>query len=1141
MKIKINNVDYPEKIIEAIKNNKLVIFAGAGVSMSAPTKLPNFSKLTEDVGKEVHDYKNEDETDDQYLGRLKNEGYDVNKIVCEIINKDNPQPNHCHKTLLGLFKNSDIRIVTTNFDIMFEKTLKNEDKETKTYSYPALPYGDNFTGIIHLHGDDKNPKDIIVTDSDFGEAYMLRGKVSAFLKELFESDYVVLFIGYSYNDIVMRYFTRALPDLSGEKRFIFANESEKSTFKSLGFTSIIYETKKFDQIYDSLNDLSNLILKDENEWSLRIVDIVNQNPDKNNEEFSYEIKEILGNIHYNNKFFDILDENEKWANYLFEEGYFDNIFSLEKYKDFDNARINWLINKVLMNNTELFIKFCYQKDFVLNYNFQRNIVDIIRNGNLDIDKVRILLNMLNFESLDCFDLENLLQTCYEYLPKLGYEASQIFAECINFDLTRESVSYEKIDFKFKLQDSRMLDMWGIYKNFGNRFYPDILNEVASKLQKITKFKNIEVKVEELTFYSFYDLENKEFSNERDEFMYILSKLLVNLNEEYKGIWINRYIADDLPILKRTAIFLLANSIKYSAEEKIKILKENNVNILASEYREDLFVVYSSIFPILSPSEKKKFLDEVMNEKLDEKLFDERSCNYQKYNLLMWLKDYDSYPYIDTCINKIVQVYSDFQSRKYPHKLIWPIEVKWEDAILPYSEKELINNLEDLFKELLEYSGDGFTKASRSELINEIEKISAKNSNFRDRLIELLLDGEHYGNDLWQGVIISLANLDISNDSFEKVYDTILTREILEKYTNELSKSINSFLDKQEKLSKELINYIFGKLKILWDYSSNYDSNSSDYMTRALNSSKGNIALSTMSLIKFLNKENKLKELDFEYKEFLEEMLLPEADSLVVILGEATLLYYVDSKWAVKNIFDKFNSENSKIFNIAWTGFLFQSYLTQEVAMKMEKSFEKAIKNINLFESDDIKRSILDRYITIMISITGDSVINYTNNIFKNVSEDLFRRFYIQLGKYIKGLNSAGKKEIFDRWILDFLKRRTKNLPTQLQDLEKNYILEFILEFPDQVVDLQSIFKELKNPFVLDYRSISSLLYRNRDNSNYEIVREILIIITTQLKLNTEESASRYYSGIEELYDKLIKNNLHSEELEQNLKILNIIK
>lgn len=1140
--MRLNNVEYPEKIIEAIKNNKLVIFAGAGVSMSSPTNLPNFNKLTEDVGKEVHDYKNEDETDDQYLGRLKNTGHNVNELVCGILNKDNPQPNHCHKILLDVFKDSDIRIVTTNFDIMFEKILENEGIGTKIYSYPALPYGDDFTGIIHLHGDDQNHKDIIVTDSDFGKAYMLRGKVSSFLKEMFESDYVVLFIGYSYNDTVMRYFTRALPDLSGEKRFIFVNKNEVDTFKSLGFTSIVYETRNFDQIYDSLNDLSNLVLKDENECSARIVDIINQNPDKNNEEFNYEIKEILANIHYNNKFFYFLEASDEWANYLFEEGYFENIFSLEKYNDFDNARMNWLINKILMNNTDLFTKFCYQKDFVLNYNFQRNIVDIIRTGNLDIDKIRILLNMLNFESLDCFDLEDLLQTCHGYSPKLDYEASQIFAECINFDLTRETVLYEKIEFKFKLQDSRMLDIWEIYKNFGNRFYPDILNEVSSKLQKITMFKNIEVKVEELTFYSFYDLENKEFSNERDEFMYILSKLLVNLNEEYKGIWINRYIADELPILKRTAIFLLTNTKKYSAEEKLKILKENNINILASEYREDLFVLYGSIFPILSSSEKKKFLDEVMNEKLDEKLFDERSSNYQKYNLLMWLKDYDSYPYIDTCIKEIVQIYSDFQPSKYPHKLIWPIEVKWEDALLPYSENELINNLDNLFKELLEYEGDGFSKARRSELISKIEEISIKNSNFRDRLIELLFDGEYYGNDLWKGIVKSLANLDISNDSFEKVYDNILTREILEKYTNELSKSIYSFLDKQEKLSKELINYILGKLKILWNYSSNCDSNYSDYMTRALNSSKGNIALSTISLIRVLNKENKLKELDNEYKEFIEKMLLSKVDdSLVVILGNASLLYYVDRKWTDKNIFDKFSSENYKLFNMAWNGFIYQSYLYKELAVRMEDLFKEAITNIDLLESYDIKKSILDRYTTIMISTTGDVAINYTNNIFKYVSEDLLRRFYIQLGKYIKGLNSVGKKEIFDRWILNFLERRIKNRPTQLQDFEKNYILEFVLEFPDQVAELQSIFKELKNPFVLDYRRISSLLYRNRDNSNYEIVREILIVITTQLKLNTEESASRYYSGIEELHDKLIKNNIHSEELEHNLKILNIIK
>ncbi|WP_296140548.1 SIR2 family protein [uncultured Anaerococcus sp.] len=95
--------------------------------------------------------------------------------------------------------------------------LEKKDRKAKIYSYPALPYGDQFSGIIHLHGDVNCPSNIVLSDSDFGKSYMYYGNVTSFLRSLFESEFTVLFIGYSYSDIVMKYFTRSLPDLSGKK------------------------------------------------------------------------------------------------------------------------------------------------------------------------------------------------------------------------------------------------------------------------------------------------------------------------------------------------------------------------------------------------------------------------------------------------------------------------------------------------------------------------------------------------------------------------------------------------------------------------------------------------------------------------------------------------------------------------------------------------------------------------------------------------------------------------------------------------------------------------------------------------------------------------------------------------------------
>jgi len=45
------SVEIPEALLEALQNNKLVVFAGAGVSMGEPANYPDFSKLAKDINR----------------------------------------------------------------------------------------------------------------------------------------------------------------------------------------------------------------------------------------------------------------------------------------------------------------------------------------------------------------------------------------------------------------------------------------------------------------------------------------------------------------------------------------------------------------------------------------------------------------------------------------------------------------------------------------------------------------------------------------------------------------------------------------------------------------------------------------------------------------------------------------------------------------------------------------------------------------------------------------------------------------------------------------------------------------------------------------------------------------------------------
>ncbi|MGH9544061.1 MAG: SIR2 family protein [Terriglobales bacterium] len=71
-----------------------------------------------------------------------------------------------------------VRLVTTNFDLHFSTAALSvyEDESPETYSAPALPIGNDFTGPVYLHGSvDKPARRLILTDSDFGRAYLTEG------------------------------------------------------------------------------------------------------------------------------------------------------------------------------------------------------------------------------------------------------------------------------------------------------------------------------------------------------------------------------------------------------------------------------------------------------------------------------------------------------------------------------------------------------------------------------------------------------------------------------------------------------------------------------------------------------------------------------------------------------------------------------------------------------------------------------------------------------------------------------------------------------------------------------------------------------------------------------------------------------
>ncbi|OMC21142.1 hypothetical protein A5736_00585 [Mycobacterium sp. SP-6446] len=61
-----------------------------------------------------------------------------------------------------------------------------ESNNVGNYLGPALPMGDDFTGIVYIHGRlDQEHRRLVATDEDFGKAYLNDAWAARFLDRMF--------------------------------------------------------------------------------------------------------------------------------------------------------------------------------------------------------------------------------------------------------------------------------------------------------------------------------------------------------------------------------------------------------------------------------------------------------------------------------------------------------------------------------------------------------------------------------------------------------------------------------------------------------------------------------------------------------------------------------------------------------------------------------------------------------------------------------------------------------------------------------------------------------------------------------------------------------------------------------------------
>ncbi len=280
--MKFGNIEFSDELMKALRDDKLVVFAGAGISIPEPSSLPSFKSLIKGIKEYFQVGKSNEESVDQFLGRLEALGHDIRTHIAEQLTTS--KPNKLHKDLLDIRpRDSEPKLVTTNFDRLFEATdigrkLRNSGK---VYTAPALPPGGRFNGIVNVHGVADQPNEMVLTDSDIGRAYLEERWALEFLQGLFRMQYV-LFVGYSHKDPIIRYLARAMPTGNQPaRRFILTDQPTAGTqsWSSLGIEPILYQLGqdgKHDEAAEAIAKIAEYQRRSQSTWQQLITQTVSQ-------------------------------------------------------------------------------------------------------------------------------------------------------------------------------------------------------------------------------------------------------------------------------------------------------------------------------------------------------------------------------------------------------------------------------------------------------------------------------------------------------------------------------------------------------------------------------------------------------------------------------------------------------------------------------------------------------------------------------------------------------------------------------------------------------------------------------------------------------------------------------------------------
>lgn len=1086
---KLGTIDFDDRIIDALRDNRLVIFAGAGVSMGHPSNLSSFWTLANDIAQGTG-FTPKDPLD-RFLGELHHHKVAVHDRAVKLLSLEGSAPNELHHNLLRLFRNAaDVRLVTTNFDRHFV-TAATELFNTipDVYRAPALPRGYNFSGIVHVHGILPWAQDLVLTDSDFGKAYLTEGWARQFLVDVFHN-YTVLFVGYSHDDAVMNYLARALPVERVAGRFALTDKN--GNWDLLGITPIIFEPKEgnnsFQNLYDGVRRLADRSVRGALDWQLVITELCGRSPPSDtDEEAISEVEQALRELHTTRFLIDVA-RDPQWLHWLNNRKHLDAIFGVAVLDERDQLLIKWVVNNYVLEHSDEIMNIVATHGLKMHSELWHAIGIKLGNTNENLVDVSVLKRWISVlltcapNDTDPFVLMLLAERC----ATVGCAnlSLTIFMKMSDYrlDIRKGFASLghdSNKNLRLEVECNLRAESWTLNEVWTKHIKP-LLPYLAQQLISRTTHRLEDIHSELTTWEKAspkWDPNSFRRSaielNEQDKNPGTLDVLIDIARDSLEwlaensptllGAWIETLVTSDVPLLRRLAVHSITVNPQRSPKECINWLLTHGCIYDISVHHE-VFRAAALYYPDADELSRKSLVEAIVTHSVPSTQSNspEKLTDRFHFDWLFWLlRAKPDCSIADEKIAFIKAKYPEWKTSDHPDFTHVIGTAKWVGTISPWSTEQILaTSPREQLDQLLNFKDDGVDRPTREGLQEKIREACKKNTDWALLLGQILIEKNLWSSDLWPAIILGIQDSELSKDGWIDLLGMVSNPELCANQAHSIANLLYCLVrDDSKPFVLELLDQATLISEMIWnslDPEEQYDE-IDDSLTRAINSFAGvtvNFWIKSLSLLV----HDKTKDNSIITGKYFHRFSMVLQDNnkngelgRSLLTSNTSFLFKLNESWTCQHIIPLFSDLDKRKFSQAWECFLKWDRLFPALVETLLPAYISAISRLDA-ELKNCRQIFIKSYTSICVFHDIDPTQKLLPLLFKYSSLKDRLDFASHLSYLLRNMKPPAQQQLWERWLSRYWHNRSQGLLAALVDDEICIMLEWLPYLGDSYPD-----------------------------------------------------------------------------------------